>query len=179
MVGVEGVVDMRLFLLCWLAIVLGFETMGNVQTQKGLYNPAQAVQSQDTSMLKPTDVAYTDAMEFAQFLNARGFIVKSVHRSKLESFFLGIKKAAFFRTNKGVVEVIFFPEPTGAERIRVREQRRSGQYLYSFEGQPHPNPPGDTIDSGQPIYFLMHRNWFILIDSQELYDLLKRALTEG
>ena len=65
-------------------------------------------------------------MKFAQFLNSKGVTVQSVHSSKLNGFFRGLKKAAFFRTDKGVVEVIFFPEPAGAEGVRATERRRGG-----------------------------------------------------
>ena len=136
-------------------------------------------QSKDSSILKPADVAYTEAMKFAQFLNGKGIMVTSVHGSKLNGFFRGLSKAAFFRTERGVVEVIFFPKPTGAEKIQVREQRREGRYLYSFEGQPQPNPPGDTIHSDQPLYFLAHRSWFIVLSSKELHNALRHALMEG
>jgi hypothetical protein len=138
-----------------------------------------ACQSEDSSLLKPTDVAYTEAMGFARFLNGKGIVVKSVHGSKLNGFFQGLEKAAFFRTEKGVVEVIFFPKPAGAEGVRVTEQRREGRYIYSFEGQPHPNPPGDTFDASRRMYFLTHRDWFIVAHKEELYDVLKRALVEG
>lgn len=137
-----------------------------------------AYQAKDSSILKPTDAAYAEAMELAQFLNSKGIIVKSVHSSKLNGFFRGLNKAAFFRTEKGVVEVIFFPAPTGAEKIRVTVQRREGRYLYSFAGQPHPNPPGDTIDASRPMYFLTHRKWFIVLSSEELYSALNQALRE-
>ena len=169
---------MRLHLLhcAMLAICLGGFGAASQVTSSGKMT---AHQSKDVSILKPTDVAYAEAMEVAQFLNGKGIVVKSVHASKLNGFFRGLGKAAFFRTDKGVVEVIFFPKPAGAERVRVREQRKEGRYLYSFEGQPHPNPPGDTMDAGRPVYFLMHRDWFIVADSEELYDALKRALTEG
>ncbi|HEX8772921.1 MAG TPA: hypothetical protein VF735_04900 [Pyrinomonadaceae bacterium] len=136
-------------------------------------------QAKDSSLLKPTDAAYQDAAEFARFLNKHGIAVKSVHRSKLESFFRGIEKAAFFRTDKGIVEVIFFPDSIGAEKVRVIEQRRDGRYFYSFEGQPNPNPPGDTIDASRPMHFLMHRNWFIMPDGREFNDALKDALKKG
>ena len=114
-------------------------------------------------------------MEFARFLDDRGINVKSVHHSKLESFFQDIEKAAFFRTEKGVLEVIFFPEPRGAETVKVTEQREAGRYLYSFQGQPNPKADGG-FDANRPMYFLMHRNWFIVLDSEELYDAVKSAL---
>lgn len=170
---------MRVFLLCCLTIVLGFVIVGTVLPQKALNHLSQAGQSEDVSLLKPTDVAYADAMDFARFLEDKGIKVKSVHGSKFNGFFRGIRKAAFLRTDKGIVEVIFFPDPTGAEKIQVTEQRQPGRYLYSFQGQPHPNPPGDTIDSNRPMYFLMHRNWFIVPDGKKFYDALKDALKQG
>ena len=169
---------MRMLLIGFLTVVLNLGVVVNPAQLKSSSQLSQASQSQDKSLLKPTDIAYADAMEFARFLNNKGFNVKSVHRSKLESFFRGIEKAAFFRTEKGVVEVIFFPEPTGAGKIQVREQRKAGRYLYSFKGQPYPNSPGDTFDSDRPVYFLGYRNWFIVPDGEQFYDALKSALKE-
>lgn len=167
-----------LFPVC-LAIAISFEAGCSIQEREPFPPLPLVSQSQDASQLKPESVAYESAMEFAQFLNSKGVIVQSVHDSKLNGFFRGLNQAAFFRTDKGIIEVIFFPEPTGAEKIRVTEQRRAEQYLYTFEGQPHPNPPGDTINASRPMYFLMHRNWFIVLNSRELYDTLQHALTEG
>jgi hypothetical protein len=176
---VKGVVGMRILLISCLITILNLGVVGNAPQLKALSHLSQDNQSQDISLLKPTDIAYADAMEFARFLNDKGFNVKSVHRSKLEGFLRGDGKAAFFRTEKGIVEVIFFPDPTGADKVRVTEQRQAGRYLYSFEGQPHPNPPGDTFDSNRPMYFLMYRNWLIVPDGKEFYDALKVALKEG
>ncbi len=169
---------MKLLLLYFITLIIGLDAY-SVTTPNTSAQSITAYQSKDSSILKPTDAASSHAMEFAQFLNGKGVNVKTVHGSKLNGFFRGLNKAAFFRTEKGVVEVIFFPEQRGAERVRVREQRKAGRYLYSFEGQPDPNPPGDTIDAGRPMYFLMYRNWFMVLSSKELYDALQRALTEG
>ncbi|HEY0079566.1 MAG TPA: hypothetical protein VGB73_13215 [Pyrinomonadaceae bacterium] len=169
---------MKLRLFYSTILVVCFGTL--VATSAGNSSPVSvAYQSKDSSILKPTDVAYAEAMKFAQFLNSKGITVQSVHGSKLNGFFRGLNKAAFFRTDKGVVEVIFFPEPTGAEKVRVTEQRREGRYHYSFEGQPEPNSHGDRIDAGRPMYFHMHRNWFIVLSSEGLYDALRRALTKN
>ena len=162
---------MKLLLLYIAILVMSFGALTVV-------SPKTSSQSKDSSLLKPTDAAYQDAMAFAQFLNGHGITVKSVHRSKLEGFFQGIEKAAFFRTDKGIVEVIFLPETAGAEKVRVIEQHHGSQYLYSFEGQPHPRARGDRFVSGQPMYFLMHGNWFIMPDGKEFYDALKSALKE-
>ena len=169
---------MKLLLLHCTILVMCVNAFA-VAPQKTFSRTNIASQSKDGSILKPTDVAYAEAMEFAQFLNDKRIIVKTVHASKLNGFFRGLEKAAFFRTDKGIVEVIFFPKATGAERVRVTEQRMTGRYLYSFEGQPHPNP-GDRMDASRPMYFLMQRNWFIVVfNNKGLYDALKLALTQG
>lgn len=168
---------MRLLLLHCAMLVVCLDAFG-VAAHKTSSRTRIAYQSKDGSILKPTDVAYAEAMEFAHFLNGKDIKVQSVHGSKLNGFFRGLEKAAFFRTDKGILEVIFFPEQTGAEKVRVTEQRLGGRYLYSFEGQPHPNP-GDTFDASRPMYFLMQGTWFIVINNEELYDALKLALTQG
>ena len=168
---------MRLLLLHCTILVMCLDAF-SVASQKTSSRTNIASQSKDGSILKTTDVAYAEAMKFAQFLNGKDIKVQSVHGSKLNGFFRGLEKAAFFRTDKGIVEVIFFPEPTGAEKVRVTEQRLEGRYLYSFEGLPHPNP-GNGMDASRPMYFLMQRNWFIVINNEELYNALKLALTQG
>jgi hypothetical protein len=170
---------MNIFIFCFLVIQAAFGAERGALPQTALPCTFQENQAQDVSLMKPDHVAYADAMEFARLLNASGINVQSIHRSKLEGFFRGIDKAAFFKTDKGVVEVIFFPDPAGAEMVRVIERPLAGRYLYSFQGQPEPNPPADTIDANRPIYFLMHKNWFVVLESQELYDELKRALTNS
>jgi len=168
---------MKLLLSCFNILAMCFGALGTASPMTPSLSTA-ACQSEDGSLLKPTDVAYTEAMGFARFLNGKGIVVKSVHGSKLNGFFQGLEKAAFFRTEKGVVEVIFFPKPAGAEEVRVTEHRSDRRYIYFFEGQPHPNP-GDTFDASRRMYFLTHRDWFIVTDKEELYDVLKRSLVEG
>jgi hypothetical protein len=123
--------------------------------------------------MKPDDPDYGDAMEFACWLNEKGIKFLSLHRSKLNGMWPGLTKAAFFKTEMGVVEVIFFPEPVGAENVIVTERRADGRYLYSFSGYP---ALVGGFDGNQPMYFLMHRNWFIVPGKEELYQALKRAL---
>jgi hypothetical protein len=136
--------------------------------------PTPADQSQDSSLLQPNDSEYSDAMEFALFLRNNGFIVHSLHRSKMNGFIRGVDKAALIRTDNGVLEVMFFPAADGAEKVQVLEEQKGGRYLYSFRGQPDPTP-GDSIDSNRPQYFILRRNLFIITDDQDLYTKLKTA----
>lgn len=136
--------------------------------------PASANQSDDTSLMRSTDIAYEEAMKFAQLLREHGFTVRSVHRSKMESFFKGLNKAAFIRTDKGVIEVIFFDDPTGAEKVQVLEQWQDERYIYSFQGQPQPNT-GDRMNAAYPVYFIAHHNLFMVTNEPELGTALKQA----
>src|SRR5207245_6037518 len=127
---------------------------------------AQTRPSGDASLIRPTDTAYTDAMQFSRFLNQHNIAVKSIHRSKLESFFRSVNKAAFFETDKGILEVIFFPD-NQAEKVSAMERRTPNDegernYIYSFRGQPQPNPPADIFIAGRPMYFITHGGWFIV-----------------
>jgi hypothetical protein len=137
---------------------------------------AQEKPSEDDSLLKPGQPGYDEAVSFAQVLDQAGVHVRKIFASKLNGFFRGVNKAAYYRTYKGVVEAIFF-EDDGAEKIKATETVQGERYLYSFTGQPRPRPAGDTFDSTKPMYFLAYANAFIVIfGDRELFETLKTSL---
>ncbi len=118
------------------------------------------------------------AAEFVQFLQSAGLTVRSVQPSRLAAMFRGVNEAAFVTTDKGVVEVVFFPGPADAEQITITYSRASSQavpHRYRIQGWA-PNGEGRTIEAAYPVYFSLHRNWFIQTLEPELEALLKRAL---
>jgi len=129
--------------------------------------------------MTPADPAYySDARNFADILNNSGIKVLAISPSKYNGFFRGVQKAAYYRTDKGIFEVIFFPDATAAGKLAVHETRNGNRYLYSFTGQPHPNPPGDTMDSAKRMRFITYGNLFILVwGDDKLYETLKTSLT--
>jgi hypothetical protein len=168
---------MKILPLYYLGATVLFQVFCAVQHQATPSRPPAAAQAQDESLLQPTDVAYADAMEFARFLKDHGLAVRSVHRSHLESFFQGIEKAAFFRTNKGVVEVAFFPGLLDAEKVSVTYSKNESEavpHRYKVEGQP--SSGGGVIEAAYPVYFTMHKSWYIVTSESELDAVLKRAL---
>lgn len=118
-----------------------------------------------------------DAVEFARALDSRGFTVEKIARSKLEGFFSGVERAAYYKTDKGVLEVIFFPDK-GAEKIHVTESKEGNRYIYTFVGQPAPKPSGgDSFNSSKPMYFITYENALVIVWSdRELFDTLKASL---
>jgi len=153
-----------LLLFCLIAVTVPavMSRLATVSAQHTQTKPAA-----DTSLMKPTDVAYSDAQAFAARLREQGFEVTSIHRSKLEGFFLGVNKATFLRMRKGVIEVILFPDGEAARRIQVDLARKGDRYIYTFRGQPQPRP-SDSMDSAYPLFFIARGNAFIVTDNSEL-----------
>ncbi len=139
---------------------------------------SQTRQSEVVSLLRSSDVAYADAMEFAQFLDKHNLKVQSIHASNLNGFFRGVEKAAYFKTENGVVEVIFFPDTNGAEKLTIKERREDKRYIYSFEGLPRSGSHGDRLNSNRPVYFITHRNWFIVTYDEKLSNALKSVFAK-
>jgi len=170
---------MKRVAMLWIIAVMSLATCDGFPFQIISLHLSSVGQTKDWSLLRPNDSAYADAMKFSRFLQNNGFTVRSVHRSKLESFFDGVNKAAFIRTDEGIIEVIFFDDPNGAEQVRVSEERpEAGRYIYSFKGQPNPNLH-DRIDSNRPMYFIMHKDHLIVTDDKELDAKVKEALKRG
>ena len=59
------------------------------------------------------------SIEFAQVLQKAGPKVEQVLRSRLEGMLGNENKAAFIRTDKGLVQVVIFPGEQDAERITI------------------------------------------------------------
>jgi hypothetical protein len=137
---------------------------------------AQKMLSEDDALLKPSDPAYEDAVKFARVLDQAGVHVAKIFASKLNGFFRDVPRAAYYRTDKGVVEAIFFTDD-GAAKIKVTETRDGARYIYSFTGQPHPNPPGDVFQSAGPMYFIAYGNAYVVImGNKELFETLDAGL---
>lgn len=168
---------MKFLSCCCFAATVLLQMLCAVPHQATPYPLPAAAQAQDISLLQPSDMAYDDAMEFARFLKDNGLTLSSVHRSHLEGFFRGVGKAAFFRTDKGVVEVAFFEGALDAEKVTVKYSRNKPAavpHRYKVEGQPT-NGEG-VIQAAYPVYFTMHRNWYIVTSESRLDAILKRAL---
>ena len=86
---------------------------------------------------------YADATELARTLNERGFVVECIRRSVEERLFKGQKGAAWFKTNQGVFEVWFLPEPAAAAAVVAKVTAR---------------PPSINLPSGPSEFFIQHQN---------------------
>lgn len=118
------------------------------------------------------------ATEFVRFLEGVGIRVDEVLRSKQEGLFTGVTRAAFVRTTCGVVEVVVLPTGSEAERVTITYSRNEGpkvRHRYLLHG-PRLGQAGRMVDAAYPLYFTLHRNWFIRTIEPGLDDAIKRAL---
>ena len=157
---------MKFWTLLAVLLFVNFGANAQEKTNKG-----------DISLLKPGHISYADAVNAATRFESQGLKINGIHQSKLQGFFRDMWKAAFYKTDKGAFEIIFFPEPKQAEKIRVKEQRDGKRYIYSFEGQPQPDPPRDVFNAAFPMRFIVTDNLFVVVfNNEDLYQILKEIL---
>jgi hypothetical protein len=139
-------------------------------------DPANSHKLGDQATIPP-DLSY--ATDFVRFLQGTGLVVQEVLRSHHDAM-LGGNKAAFIRTDKGVIEVVFLPGGTDAEKITVTYSRNPSSnvpHKYIINGQAI-NGKSDTWEAGYPQYITLHKNWFITTSEYELEALIKRGLRQ-
>jgi hypothetical protein len=116
---------------------------------------------------------YADASELARTLNERGFLVQCLRRSVREGFFQGQKGAARFKTERGIFEVWFLPKPETFAGLEIDEQRKNGEYVYSFGGTPQISR---TMGSSKQNYFIGYENLlFIVLGDEQLAASIRNA----
>jgi hypothetical protein len=126
----------------------------------------------------PLDLSY--ATDFVRLVESTGLVVIEVLRSHNEAMLRETHKAAFVRTNKGVIEVVFFPGETDAEKITVTYSRIASSavpHRYVINGEAI-NGKSETWEAASPQYITLHKNWFITTSECDLDTLIKRALRQ-
>jgi len=135
--------------------------------------------------LPPSDSSFHDAEALQQILTQHGFVVHCVFRSILatmgKDFGIGLEHEAAFLTSRGSFEVLFFPGPDSAERVRVKEVANDrcgwGYFFLGTRrlGKPHP----DTVCTGpRRSYLVKVRRWFIMMDDSALAADVRQALQQ-
>jgi hypothetical protein len=138
-------------------------------------------QGMDCGQLRPFAVArgvdpvYEPAMELAQELRRRGFVVKCVVRSQRHDEFDGQAGAAVFLTDQGRFDALFLTPPQRLDGLVIAERRERGRYIYNFEGRPTPWRPGDEFNSARPVYFVKDAHRLFIVGDEAFAARLRRA----
>ena len=164
---------MRLF---WLIGVFGLILIVGCVSRHRTADPAPASGEQrpDASTLVPADLAF--AKPFVQLLLDGGWTVQPVRPSKLNGFFRATNKAAWIDTDKGVLEVIFFENPTQIEQIQITEERSDIATYHKYVLQ----TPNETRRmEGSATYFTKHGNMLIVTIDAGVHEALDRLFASG
>jgi len=153
-----------------LAVLLSPARLVDIRPSLVRTRPCSAQDS--LGLLKPSDAGFADAHQFRRFLTGQGFVVHCVIRSKFQSFIWDWPEAAFL-TDRGDLEVRFFPTPNGAAQLRVDEARIGSGWRYSFPGHARPR---DTLYAVTRQYFVRVGRWLVLVTDPSVAAVLRRAL---
>ena len=97
------------------------------------------------------------------------------------AMFEGEDSAALVRTTLGVVEIVVLPGTVEAEQISVTYTRNASTVVphhYVLKGPRLLSEGQTTTDASYPLYFTLHRNWFIMTLEPRIDDILKHALRQ-
>jgi hypothetical protein len=142
------------------------ETTGSIQT------------IQPTQVVIPTDLAFSTPL--VQVLSQSGLSILSVQSSTYMAMFPSTDKAVWVKTKEGIVEVIFFADPSEVKQIHITEQpnKLEGRYLYTLQA-PLPTLLHDqTIDAAFPLYFTIS-NDMLMVTSSEAFDKALKHIFSG
>jgi hypothetical protein len=132
---------------------------------------------QPTQVVIPTELAFS--IPLAQVLSQSGLSILSVQSSTYMAMFPSTDKAVWIKTNEGIVEVIFFADPSEVEQIHVTEQpnKSEGRYLYIIQAPPPTLLHDQTIDAAYPLYFIVSSDMLMVTSSEELDKTLKHTFS--
>lgn len=141
----------------------------------GTTSPAQTIAP--TAIALPADLAFAGSL--VELLSNAGLAIESVQSSVYMSFFRSTDQAAWIKTDRGIVEAVFFLDSAEAGQIRVTPiSGEVGRYTYRIQA-PAPTLSRDvTIDAAFPLYFTMQDAVFLVTSSAALDETLKQILPE-
>lgn len=172
----------RLLTLCFLTIVLvGCTSSSTVNKEPNGVNTNIAAR---VSTPQPTDiplpVGLTRASTLLRWMTSSGLTILLVGNSIEGAHFQSPNQAAWVKTDRGIVDVVFFLDPTESDHIQVTPSpsHDRGRYLYKLQAPLPTMSHDDMIDAAYPLYFTVQRGMFIVTSSAELDQALKRILAE-
>lgn len=139
----------------------------------------QAARVTQRQLRIPAEFQHTS--EFVRLLERSGVSVQEVLPSMMGAMFEGEDSAALVRTALGVVEIVVLPGTMEAEQISVTYTRNASTVVphhYVLKGPRLLSEGQTTTDAAYPLYFTLHRNWFIMTLEPRLDDIVKHALKQ-
>lgn len=159
---------MRLRLLCMVASLLLMITCASIVVLPS----NSSTQGPNVSHLVPAQISY--ATGFVQRLSDAGWLVQRVALSKYNGGYFGPTKAIWIKTDKGILEVVFFDKPADLDAIQLQEEE-SGTPKYHRYRITLANRT-DGMEGRLPVYFTKYQDMLIITYDCELNETLNKLL---
>jgi len=122
----------------------------------------------------PPQVSY--AIGFVQRLSDGGLWIQRVALSKYNGGYFGPTKAVWVKTDKGILEAVFFDKPADLDRIQLQEDETGNPKNHKYTVT-LPNGQTVTWDAGHAsVYFIKYRDTLIITRDGQLNEALNFLL---
>jgi hypothetical protein len=133
---------------------------------------APSLQGQDVSHLVPPTLNFANS--FVQTLSDSGWSIKRVGLSIYNGGMGGTTKAAWIKTDKGVLEVLFYETSAEVKRIRLKENDDSTPNYHKYTVRwPNTHRPSG-FEGRLPVYFTKYGTILIISYDRDLADALDK-----
>jgi hypothetical protein len=140
--------------------------------QAAVCRAAPLVQGRDVSHLVPPTLSFANS--FVQTLSDSGWSVEQVRLSIYNGGMAGTTKAVWIKTDKGVLEALFYETSAEVEKIQLKENGDSTPNYHKYTVRwPNADRP-NGFEGRLPVYFTKYRTMLIISYDRSLADALNK-----
>jgi len=129
-------------------------------------------QGADVSHLVPAQIGF--ATEFAQRLSDSGWKVQKVALSKFNGGFFGPTKAAWIKTDHGILEVVYFDKPAELEAVTLIEETPLDADYHKYEIVLAAKT--ERMEGRLPVFLTKFQDKLLVVYDRKLYEALTDLL---
>jgi len=129
-------------------------------------------QGADVSHLVPAQIGF--ATEFAQRLSDSGWRVQKVALSKFNGGYFGPTKAAWIKTDHGVVEVVYFDKPAELEAVKLIEETPPDAAYHKYEIVLAAKI--ERMEGSMPVFLTKFQDKLLVVSDRKLNEALTDVL---
>jgi len=140
--------------------------------QVDICRAAPFLQGQDVSHLVPPTLSFANG--FVQTLSDSGWSIERVGLSIYNGGMAGTTKAAWIKTDKGVLEVLFYETSAEVEKIQLKENEDSTPNYHKYTARWPNTNRANGFEGRLPVYFTKYRTMLITSYDHGLADALNK-----
>jgi hypothetical protein len=140
--------------------------------QADICRAAPSLQGQDVSHLVPPTLSFANG--FVQTLSDSGWSIERVGLSIYNGGMAGTTKAAWIKTDKGVLEALFYETSAEVEKIQLNETDDSTANYHKYTVRWPNTDRANGFEGRFPVYFTKYRTMLIISYDRSLADALNK-----